>query len=47
MSDEADAPIESDRVPGAPHPRETRRLVGQDAAVAAFTQAGKELGVIK
>ena len=31
-------PIESDRVPGAPHPRETPRLIGQDAAIAAFAE---------
>ncbi|HRO15195.1 MAG TPA: DNA polymerase III subunit delta', partial [Paracoccus sp. (in: a-proteobacteria)] len=34
-----DAPIESDRVPGAPHPRETPRVIGQDAAIAAFSAA--------
>ena len=34
MSDQA-LP-EPDRVPGAPHPREAQRLVGQDAAVADF-----------
>lgn len=34
-----DAPVESDRVPGAPHPRETATLVGQDAAVAQFHAA--------
>ena len=39
MSEDLDAPVESDRVPGAPHPRETRRLVGQDGAVAAFAGA--------
>ena len=39
MSEDIDAPVESDRVPGAPHPRETRRLVGQDGAVAAFAGA--------
>lgn len=39
MTADTDAPIESDRVPGAPHPRETRRLVGQDAALAAFSAA--------
>ncbi len=30
---------EADRLPGAPHPRETERLYGQDAAEAAFLQA--------
>ncbi|MDO5369133.1 DNA polymerase III subunit delta' [Paracoccus sp. (in: a-proteobacteria)] len=39
MSDDPDLPVESDRVPGAPHPRETRRLVGQDPALAAFRTA--------
>lgn len=29
-------PIEPDRVPGAPHPRETIRIVGQDQAVGGF-----------
>ncbi|RVV97227.1 DNA polymerase III subunit delta' [Mesobaculum littorinae] len=37
MSDE-DIP-EPDRVPGAPHPRETRALYGQDAAEAEFLRA--------
>ncbi len=32
-------PIEADRVEGAPHPRETPRLIGQGAAEAAFLQA--------
>ncbi len=36
MSDEATDPT---RVPGAPHPRETARLIGQDAAEAAFLDA--------
>jgi DNA polymerase III subunit delta' len=36
MSDEA---LESDRVEGAPHPRHTSRLIGQDAAEAAFLRA--------
>lgn len=30
---------EPDRVPGAPHPRHAPRVIGQDAAVAAFLQA--------
>ena len=30
---------EPDRIPGAPHPRETVRLYGQDAAVEAFLEA--------
>lgn len=34
-----DALPESDRVPGAPHPRETKRLIGQGAAEAAFLDA--------
>ncbi|MDF0599769.1 DNA polymerase III subunit delta' [Psychromarinibacter sp. C21-152] len=34
-----DAPAEADRAPGAPHPRETRALIGQDAAEAAFLDA--------
>ncbi len=37
MSDEA--PPEPDRAEGAPHPRETLRLIGQDAAEASFLQA--------
>lgn len=37
MSD--DPPIESDRVPGAPHPRETPQVIGQDAAIASFLDA--------
>jgi DNA polymerase-3 subunit delta' len=32
-------PIEPDRVEGAPHPRETPRLIGQEAAEAAFLEA--------
>ncbi len=36
MSDDA---AEPDRIEGAPHPRETRRLIGQGAAEAAFLQA--------
>ena len=39
MSDE---PLpEPDRVPGAPHPREARRVVGQDAAMADFVSAAR------
>lgn len=37
MSD--DALPEPDRIEGAPHPRETRQLIGQDAAEAAFLDA--------
>lgn len=38
----SDAPLpEPDRVPGAPHPREARRLVGQDAAVLDFVSAAR------
>ena len=37
MSDEA--PPEPDRIEGAPHPRETARLIGQGAAEAAFLDA--------
>lgn len=36
----ADEPLpEPDRVEGAPHPRETPRLIGQDGAEAAFLEA--------
>ena len=36
----ADAPLpEPDRVDGAPHPRETDRLIGQDVAEAAFLES--------
>ena len=38
MSEE-DAPPEPDRLPGAPHPRLTARLYGQEAAEAAFLDA--------
>ena len=39
MSDE---PLpEPDRVPGAPHPREALRVVGQDTAVADFVSAAR------
>ena len=34
-----DPPVESDRVPGAPHPRETPRVIGQDEATAGFLDA--------
>ncbi|WP_116599864.1 DNA polymerase III subunit delta' [Primorskyibacter marinus] len=37
MSD--DTLPESDRAPGAPHPRETPKVIGQDAAKAAFLEA--------
>ncbi|HUF57292.1 MAG TPA: DNA polymerase III subunit delta', partial [Thermohalobaculum sp.] len=36
------APPEPDRVPGYPHPRETPRLFGQEAAEAAFLAAWAE-----
>ena len=36
---ETDPPVESDRVPGAPHPRETPRVIGQDAAIDSFMAA--------
>ncbi|MFC0200129.1 DNA polymerase III subunit delta' [Paracoccus rhizosphaerae] len=32
---------EPDRVPGAPHPRHTRRVIGQDDAIAAFADAAR------
>ena len=35
----ADEPQDPTRVPGAPHPRDTIRLIGQDAAENAFLQA--------
>ena len=36
----ADTPLtQADRIEGAPHPRETARLFGQDAAEAAFLEA--------
>ncbi|KAA9008034.1 DNA polymerase III subunit delta' [Histidinibacterium aquaticum] len=38
MADPADLP-DPDRLPGAPHPRETPRLFGQEAAEAAFLEA--------
>jgi DNA polymerase III subunit delta' len=37
-SDDAE---EADRLAGAPHPRETRKLIGQDAAVARFLAASR------
>ena len=37
MSD--DTPPQPERLEGAPHPRETSRLIGQDAAQAAFVEA--------
>lgn len=36
---EAEAPLEADRVEGAPHPRDALRLIGQDAAEAGFLDA--------
>jgi len=41
VSDAADLP-EPDRVPGHPHPRETRRLFGQGAAETSFLNAWVE-----
>ena len=32
---------EPDRVPGAPHPRHTDRVIGQDSAIADFMQAAQ------
>ncbi|MGR3749267.1 DNA polymerase III subunit delta' [Paracoccus sp. R12_2] len=37
-TDPEDIP-EPDRVPGAPHPRMTRRIIGQDHAIAEFIEA--------
>lgn len=34
-----DPPPEPDRVPGAPHPRETQRIIGHDHAIAEFIAA--------
>ncbi|MDB6180647.1 DNA polymerase III subunit delta' [Paracoccus fistulariae] len=39
-TDPADIP-EPDRVPGAPHPRHTARVIGQDHAIAEFTDAAR------
>lgn len=39
MSDEVVA--ESDRVPGAPHPREAARVLGQDSAIGNFLAAAR------
>jgi len=39
MSDTAAAAPEPDRAPGAPHPRQTQRLIGQGAAQARFLEA--------
>lgn len=39
-TDPADIP-EPDRVPGAPHPRHTPRVIGQDAAIADFLSAAQ------
>ena len=38
-SDDAEAPPEADRLEGFPHPRETRVLIGQDAAERALAAA--------
>lgn len=32
-------PLEADRIEGAPHPRETQKLIGQEAAEKAFLEA--------
>ena len=41
-SEMSDAPLpEPDRVPGAPHPRDAARIIGQDAAVADFLAAAQ------
>ena len=39
-TDPADIP-EPDRVPGAPHPRMTARVIGQDEAVRDFVEASR------
>lgn len=39
MKTDPDDIPEPDRVPGAPHPRHTDRVVGQDSAIADFMQA--------
>lgn len=39
MKTDPDDIPEPDRVPGAPHPRHTARVIGQDHAIAAFTEA--------
>ncbi|MFJ1293812.1 hypothetical protein ACEPPZ_17390 [Paracoccus yeei] len=36
-----DALPESDRVPGAPHPREAAEVIGQDGAVRYFLEAAQ------
>lgn len=41
MSQADDIP-EPDRVPGAPHPRHTPRVIGQDAAIASFVDAARQ-----
>lgn len=41
MSDDAPALPEPDRVPGAPHPRDAARVLGQDQAVADFLAAAQ------
>ena len=42
-ADLTDDPIpEPDRVEGAPHPRETARLIGQEAAEAAFLDSFRQ-----
>lgn len=40
MSDDAALP-EADRVPGAPHPRDAGRVIGQDQAIADFIAAAQ------
>ena len=41
MKTDPDDIPEPDRVPGAPHPRHTQRLVGQDHAVTEFVEAAR------
>ncbi|RJL00517.1 DNA polymerase III subunit delta', partial [Paracoccus siganidrum] len=40
MTDPEDIP-EPDRVPGAPHPRHSPRVIGQDGAIAEFVDAAR------
>ncbi len=39
-TDAADIP-EADRVPGAPHPRQTQRVIGQDSAIRDFVETSR------
>lgn len=41
MKTDPDDIPEPDRVPGAPHPRHTDRVIGQDHAIAEFTEAAR------